>query len=164
MKTLLTVRHAKSGWGNIGEKDFDRTLNDRGKRDAPEMAMRLINRGIKIGAYICSPAKRAKMTCEAFCDMYRDDKNEIIFKEKLYHAPAHVFYQVIGELDIAADTIAVFAHNPGITDFVNGLSGTTIDNMPTCAIFAVQANITSWKDFEKAEKKFLFIDYPKIDQ
>jgi phosphohistidine phosphatase len=28
-------------------------------------------------------------------------------------------------------------------------------------MFAVQAAVDSWKDFAKAEKKFLFFDYPK---
>lgn len=162
MKTLLVVRHAKSSWANIGEADFDRSLNDRGKRDAPDMAMRLVNKKIRIDTFISSPAKRAKMTCEAFCSVYQRNKSEIIFVDKLYHAPSHVFYQVIDELETDADTIAIFAHNPGITDFVNGLcKNASTDNMPTCAVFAVQADIESWKDFGNAERKFLFMDYPK---
>jgi len=33
--------------------------------------------------------------------------------------------------------------------------------MPTCAIFAVQANVEQWKDFDNAAKTFWFFDYPK---
>jgi phosphohistidine phosphatase len=36
-----------------------------------------------------------------------------------------------------------------------------VDDMPTCAIFALQAETDSWKDFAEAEKIFLFFDYPK---
>ena len=36
MKQLLLIRHAKSDWGNASLSDFDRPLNERGKRDAPE--------------------------------------------------------------------------------------------------------------------------------
>jgi phosphohistidine phosphatase len=36
-----------------------------------------------------------------------------------------------------------------------------IDNMPTCGVFAVSADINTWKDFENANKTFLFFDYPK---
>ena len=107
MKSLLIIRHAKSDWGSPYEKDFDRKLNDRGKRDAPEMAKRLLKKDIKI------------------------------------------------------DSIAVFGHNPGATSFVNLLTGTQVDNMPTCAVFAVKAAIKHWKDFEAAEKTFWFFDYPK---
>ena len=38
MKTLYLVRHAKSSWENRNISDFERSLNDRGKRDAPFMA------------------------------------------------------------------------------------------------------------------------------
>jgi phosphohistidine phosphatase len=33
--------------------------------------------------------------------------------------------------------------------------------MPTCGIFAVKIETTTWKDFVKADKSFWFFDYPK---
>ena len=41
MKTLILVRHAKSSWDDAGLSDFERPLNERGKKDAPAMADRL---------------------------------------------------------------------------------------------------------------------------
>jgi len=41
MKTLLLIRHAKSSWDQPGLSDFDRPLNERGKKDAPVMAKRV---------------------------------------------------------------------------------------------------------------------------
>jgi phosphohistidine phosphatase len=41
MKRLTLVRHAKSDWSLPGQQDWDRVLNKRGQRDAPEMARRL---------------------------------------------------------------------------------------------------------------------------
>ena len=52
MKTLLLVRHAKSDWGNPALEDFERPLNERGKRDAPAMAKRLLEKKIKIDAIL----------------------------------------------------------------------------------------------------------------
>ena len=67
-KTLLIIRHAKSSWDAAGTlTDFERPLNERGKKDAPEMAARLKKRNIKVDAFISSPAKRAKKTAELFC-------------------------------------------------------------------------------------------------
>jgi phosphohistidine phosphatase len=60
LKFLLLVRHAKSDWNDPLQKDFDRPLNERGKRDAPLMAHRLLDKNISIDAFIASPAKRAK--------------------------------------------------------------------------------------------------------
>ncbi|MEJ7610667.1 MAG: histidine phosphatase family protein [Ferruginibacter sp.] len=162
MKRLVVVRHAKSSWADIGQKDFDRPLNDRGKKDAPVMGERMLDAGVKINAFVSSPAKRALQTCKAFAEAYGKDKAGIILVEKLYHAPSDIYFEAIKEFDDAHNNVAVFGHNPGITDFVNSLcKDKHIDNMPTCAVFSVQADVSRWKDFEDAEKEFLFFRTPK---
>lgn len=159
-KTLLVIRHAKSSWDIGTFNDFERPLNDRGKRDAPEMAKRLKEKNVLIDAFIASPAKRAKKTAEYFIEEYSRAKDDIVFVSKLYHAPAQVFSEVLEELPDHFNTIAVFSHNPGITEFVNLLTEVRLDNMPTCGIFAVKV-LGQWKDFRKIKKEFLFFDYPK---
>lgn len=62
MKQLLLVRHAKSSWANSGQSDFDRPLNERGHKDAPMMAKRIMDRGIHIDLVISSNAVRALTT------------------------------------------------------------------------------------------------------
>ena len=79
MKQLLLVRHAKSSWADFSVKDFDRPLNDRGKKDAPEMAKRLRDKDIDIDVFITSPGKRAKKTAEIFVKEYKQEKGDIIF-------------------------------------------------------------------------------------
>jgi len=164
MKQLLLVRHAKSDWSTPSLGDFDRPLNDRGKRDAPDMANRLLDKKIKIDAFIASPAKRAKKTASIFAKEYKVDKDDIIFKEELYAASVAAFYEVICNVSDKFDTIAIFSHNPGITDFANALTDARIDNIPTCGIFAVKIKTKHWKNFEEADKEFLFADYPKAEQ
>ena len=161
MKSLLIVRHAKSSWDLSTPNDFDRPLNDRGKKDAPAAAKRLIKKGIQIDAFISSPAKRAKKTAKYFMAEYGLDKDKIILIPELYEAHYTVFYDVIRDLNDKYQSAAIFSHNPGITEFVNTLSEMKIDNMPTCAVFAVHADIESWQQFKEAEKKFWFFDYPK---
>lgn len=161
MKQLLLVRHAKSSWADFSVKDFDRPLNDRGKKDAPEMAKRLLERKIEIDAFIASPAKRARKTAEAFIKEYGEKKKEIIFHDSLYLASPSVFFDVISQTPDDAKTIAVFSHNDGITAFANMLTDTRIDNIPTCGIFAVKIHVDNWSDFSSAEKEFWFFDSPK---
>jgi phosphohistidine phosphatase len=164
MKQLLLIRHAKSDWSTPSLGDFDRPLNDRGKRDAPVMAQRLLDKKVMIDAFIASPAKRAKRTASIFAKEYDRDKDEIIFIEELYGAPLTVFYDVIAEAKDKFDTIAIFSHNPGITDFANSLTDVTIDNIPTCGIFAIKIKAKHWSEFKEAEKEFWFSDYPKAGQ
>ncbi len=160
-KRLLLIRHAKSDWGDFSLSDFDRPLNERGKKDAPAMAQRLLDKKIKIDAFISSPAKRAKKTAAFFTEKYKRDKEDIIFYQELYAAAEHVFYDVIAEIKNKFDCIAVFSHNPGITDFANQLTDARIDNISTCGIFAIKIECDNWADFRNAKKEFWFFDYPK---
>lgn len=162
MKHLIIVRHAKSSWAKFGQADFDRPLNERGMKDAPEMAKRLLKRNVMIDLFISSPAKRAITTCELFCKQNGLQQNIIVQADELYHAPPHIFYNVVEGLDDAFTTVALFAHNPGITDFVNSLeTEVKIDNMPTCGVFEVRADVHYWKHFAAATKHFTYFDYPK---
>ena len=163
MKSLIFIRHAKSSWDDAAVADFDRPLNKRGTNDADVMAKRLIKRIDKIDAFISSPALRAKTTAEKFITAYGKNKNDIIFGRGLYHSSEFYFGELINKIDDSFNTVAIFSHNPGITDFVNTLTASiTTDNMPTCGIFAVKATIDSWKEFAKAKKDFQFYDYPKL--
>lgn len=161
MKTLILVRHAKSSWAVVGQKDEERPLNHRGKKDAPVMAERLKEKIKKVDVFVSSPAKRAKKTAKYFAEAYGVDKHDIKIEEQLYEAGVTDFYAVVKSLPDKKETAALFSHNPGITEFVNALSTMHLDNMPTCGVFAVSAAVDSWAQFAEAEKEFLFFDYPK---
>lgn len=161
MKQLIIVRHAKSSWALSGQDDFDRPLNDRGHRDAPVMATRLVQKNIQIDAFVASPANRALTTAQYFAKAYGRKKEEVLQFPELYHALPATFYEVITQMDDRYTTVAIFSHNPGITAFANMLTNASIDDMPTCAVFGVSAETDSWRDFTDAVKSFWFFDYPK---
>ena len=161
MKQLLLIRHAKSSWANSGQDDFERPLNDRGKRDAPLMAEKLIEKNYRPDALISSTAVRALATATYFAEIMDFKKKDIIQVPELYHAPPKIFKEVIQALPDGLSTVAIFAHNPGITEMANELTNIQIDNLPTCGMFGVEADVKSWKSFLDAEKSFLFFYYPK---
>lgn len=161
MKTLLLIRHAKSSWDDPGLSDFERPLNDRGKKDAPNMAERLYERGFKVDAFVSSPARRARKTAEQFAKKFKKEKADLVLKTELYMAAEDNFNDVVSKLDNDFDCVAVFSHNPGITDFANSLTEARIDNIPTTGIFAVSVEAKKWNKFKDSKKNFLFFDYPK---
>ena len=161
MKTLLLIRHAKSSWDSAALEDFERPLNERGKNDAPRMARQLLKNKVKIDAFVSSPAKRARKTAEFFIEAYNRKEKEIILVPELYEATVKNFKVVVGVLDEDNDTVAIFSHNPGITSFANTLTDLTIDNMPTCSIFAVKSLANSWPAFLEDKREFWFFDFPK---
>lgn len=161
MKTILLIRHAKSSWDNFSLSDEERPLNERGKKNAPEMAKRLIKKNIPIDVILSSPAKRAATTAELFAKEYDIKKKSIILVPDLYMASQDAFVRTIRNAPVNAQSIAIFSHNDGITQFANALSDTRIDHMPTSSVFAVKADIQAWSDFQPGETKFYFFDYPK---
>ncbi len=161
MKTLLLIRHAKSDQSFFGN-DFDRPLNERGLKDAPAMAEKLLRKNIELDALISSPALRAKTTAEIFAATYKLSLNEIIFKPELYHASKKVLNEVVRGLSNDWNHVAIFCHNPGITYFADALvEEVSIDNMPTCGVFAVNIHVNNWNEFTAGNNSFLFFEWPK---
>jgi phosphohistidine phosphatase len=161
MKTLLLVRHAKSSHSAGLSSDFDRPLNDRGFREAAEMGKKLFKNRTPIDQFVSSPALRAKTTAELFADEYHCKMKEINFIPSLYDAAPDDFLEAIQDIQDNFQSIALFSHNPGITEFASSLTNTHITQMPTCSVFAVSAAVDSWKEFAGSEKKFLFFYRPE---
>ncbi|MEO9004160.1 MAG: histidine phosphatase family protein [Ginsengibacter sp.] len=161
MKTLLIVRHAKSGWDDDSLSDFERTLTDRGKSDAIMMARRLIEKSIGIEAFVSSSARRAQQTAKIFMNEYATTEKSPLLIPSLYEGSVKDFNTAINSFNDESDVVALFAHNPGVTDFVNSTECSPIYNMPTCAVFGMAIETSHWKEFRKAKKEFLFFDYPK---
>lgn len=160
MKSLYLVRHAKSNQ-ELGVEDFERPLNERGKKDAPAMGKRIRSRELTIDTFVSSPARRARQTAELFARKYGFDETDIRYVPELYLANPDALKKAIEKIDDRYQSAALFAHNPGITELANVLTNIRIDNMPTCGIFAVTIRTNRWADFMQAEKEYLFFDYPK---
>lgn len=125
------------------------------------MAKRVKEKGIELDHLISSPAKRARKTAKYFAEEFEFKKEDVDLIEALYGATQTEFLQTIKDIDDKFNAVALFSHNPGITDFAYSLTNVRVDDMPTCAIFALQIETETWKDFMNAEKNFLFFDYPK---
>jgi phosphohistidine phosphatase len=162
MRRLTLVRHAKSDWSLPGQQDWDRALNRRGQRDAPEMARRLRGRRLKPDRILTSPAVRAVTTATILARELKVDARRIAQDERLYLASAPVMLAVVRELGGDAAHLMVFGHNPGITEFANRLSaGDQIDNLPTCGVFTATFDVGNWDTLEWGCGEDAEFDYPK---
>ncbi|MFA6058040.1 MAG: histidine phosphatase family protein [Taibaiella sp.] len=164
-RTLILIRHAKSDWGSMSLKDYDRPLNQRGKKDAHEMGRRLREKhNIIPDLIISSPAVRAASTAKLIAAEVGYDPEQIRWVEKLYHCPAEVFEEIITAGDIADDikTVFIVAHNPGISLFAHyAIPALILEDMPTCGIVGLTFNATHWSDYANTKHVPLFFDYPK---
>ena len=113
---------------------------------------------------ISSSAKRAAQTAKKIALAVGYDFNNIKWEEKLYHCAPSVFEDLVCAVDNKIMTVFIVAHNPGITEFVNGLSlEFSIDNMPTCGVVGAIIDCDEWSGFPLAKRKVFLYEYPRKD-
>jgi phosphohistidine phosphatase len=164
MKTVYLVRHAKSSWENTDLADFDRPLNERGKIDAQRMGKRLKEKEIVPDIILSSPAKRALSTAKRIANAIGYDKEKIKTDRSLYHADEDELLNAIRSVNDKLDCIAIFGHNPGLTDFANSMNhqrSPYIDNLPTCGVVAFSFAVASWRQIDFGKGEMFLYDFPK---
>ena len=161
MKKLYIIRHAKSSWSDLTLSDFDRPLNERGERDAPRMGKRLKEKQITPDLLLSSPAKRAIATAEYIAHAMNYPIQNIKTDRKLYHADEDGMLNIVKSINNKHDEVLIFGHNPGLTEFVNRLTNSKIENIPTCGIAACTFHADSWNLITWNSGELKFFDYPK---
>lgn len=158
MKRLMIVRHAKSDWDNANLSDFDRPLNHRGQQAAPEMAGRLLKKGLIPQYLLSSPAVRAKTTANIFAKTL--NLAEPTYNRSIYEASHKTLLQIINGLPDAYNFVALFGHNPGLSSLLFSLTGEMRD-MTTCTVAIVDFDLDSWKMVSSDTGALSYYDYPK---
>jgi phosphohistidine phosphatase len=160
-KTLYLARHAKSSWHATTARDHDRPLNERGQRDAPMMAKRLVARSACPQGIVSSSATRAVATAELIGGILDLEPHAVSRDERLYAACAITFLAVLRELDPRHDVAMVVAHNPTVHEVITMLTGVQIDRVPSCAIATIQFPGASWDAIKTGGGDLVDFDYPK---
>ena len=161
MKILTIVRHAKSSWKETGLRDRDRPLNKRGKRDAPVMGKRLHEYGIRPSLIVSSPANRAWTTAKIIANELSYPLEFMEQDEDLYLSSVDRILDVIASQDDGINSLMIFGHNPGFTDFANFLSPGLTQNLPTAGVVCVEIDQDSWSLYERPKTRLLVHDWPK---
>ena len=144
MKTLYLLRHAKSSWKEADVADFDRPLNERGRRAAPFMGRLLQTRGSSLEQIISSPARRARKTAELFKEA-GEFRAEIAFDDRIYEASPTSLLYVVGGTDDTVNSLMLVGHNPGMEGLIQVLTGQS-EAMPTAALAVIEIDVDSWTD------------------
>jgi phosphohistidine phosphatase len=162
MRTLYLIRHAKSSWENVLQTDFDRPLNTRGLRDAPAMGRFFYARGEPVDLFVSSPAVRAHTTALCVAEAFSVRAEDVVQEPRLYLANAAAWLEVVHDLPNEAKSVALFAHNPGISEFCERLTQGGLGELSTCAIVRIDAPVTQWAKVSKGECTLVWNDRPKL--
>jgi phosphohistidine phosphatase len=142
-RTLLLMRHAKSDWNDANLSDFDRPLNNRGRRSAPLMAQWLAEHDLVPDIVLSSTARRARETAEIVIQTLQYS-GPTQWSERLYHASPATLTEAIEQGDNNCRRLLLVAHNPGMESLVSSL-GETFAAMPTAAIAWFEFESETWK-------------------
>ncbi|MFK7915178.1 MAG: histidine phosphatase family protein [Pseudomonadales bacterium] len=135
MKHLWIIRHAKSSWADSGQADFERDLNQRGERDGLRMQAHLETLAHAPQWLWCSSAQRAQRTAQFVRTGFSIPNAYCQTLAELYHADAYQLLDVLQRTPAEITSVAVVAHNPGLTDLVNSLGDTAVtSNLPTFGV------------------------------
>ena len=159
MKKLIIIRHSKSSWKDLSLGDFHRPLNRRGKSDGPIMANFLSRKINKICFLHSSSSVRTFETSKFFIDRIKFDK--IKYDYSLYHSSSFSILNLIRNYSDNFSSVAIIAHNPGLTNLINELTNIYIDNLPTTGIAEIDFNCLKWNDISSKNSNLIEIKFPK---
>lgn len=171
MKRLGLLRHAKSEDYLPRGRDFDRGLNDKGRRAAKVMGAHL---GKEIDAFdmvVGSPAVRVQETLDiAMAAMGDTAPKKRLDDRLLYLATPENLADVAARHAGDCDGLLLVAHNPGLADFVlervpdndeNPLREEVAIKYPTGAFSLLEFDIADWSELPEAEGRLVTLVRPR---
>jgi len=117
MKTLTLLRHAKSGWDDLVQRDFDRPLNAKGARAAMTIGRQMRSLGMTFDHVVASPAERVIETVAHLSAGY-GRTIEPVWDRRFYLASTAMLLDLIHALPEEADRVLMIGHNPGLEELV----------------------------------------------
>ncbi len=133
MKKLYLLRHAKSSWDDPHCRDYDRSLNARGRRQARAMGKFFQEKAFKIDGILCSGALRTRETLELLLESYHF-RGEIEYRDEIYASSLSGLKELIRQSKW--DSLLLIGHNPEIESLAGDLTGHTL-TMPTCQLAVI---------------------------
>ncbi|NLZ91797.1 MAG: histidine phosphatase family protein [Clostridiales bacterium] len=147
MKKLYLLRHAKSSWSNPALRDYDRPLNDRGRRQARAMGEFFQENAFEIDGIFCSGAQRTRETLDLLLESY-DYRGEIEYKDEIYAASVSTLKDLIRQVNF--DSLLLIGHNPEIEALAEDLTGQLLI-MPTCMLAVIDMEEGKFEIFTRPE-------------
>ena len=150
--TLILTRHAKSSWGDPKLDDFDRTLNERGRRSADVIGAWLTAHGYLPDLVLVSGARRTVETWSRMAHHFPETAT-MESNPALYLASAQTILGVLRTQ--TAPTCMIVCHNPGIADFARRIVAKQpphprFNDYPTGATSIIRFEATDWSAIEWA--------------
>lgn len=169
MKLLGLFRHAKSDWHDAKARDFDRGLNERGRKGAELMGQHIVAHGVPWQRVLASPAVRVAETIELASKAAQIDV-PVIWDRRIYLASSVILSEVLHEVPDKVQSVLMVGHNPGLEDLIFDLvpdDGTcplrakVEEKFPTAAFAVLECDIDRWSDLHDGCARFVHLMRPR---
>jgi phosphohistidine phosphatase len=159
MKTLFLLRHAKSNSSAAGLPDFDRALNDRGRKEALAVGTFIREQKLGLDLALSSPAVRARETTELVLESAALPL-EVRYDQRIYEAGPLRLLEVISQVEEDRSTVLLVGHNPGMEELLQLLTGST-EHMATGTLAKIDFKAASWSKVLEEKGSLDWIVKPK---
>jgi len=145
-KTLLLIRHAEAGWDDLGQEDITRTLTKRGIQQAHHTANHIHSEGLLPDAIFSSTAQRTLQTSQILASDIAYPIENIVWHDALYLAETCVLLDITRQSDDSIHTLAIVAHNPGLSEFAMQLLNEPVPDMSPATVMAISWQVQHWQE------------------
>lgn len=156
-RTLLIIRHAKGDWG-APTNDFDRPLNEQGRRDAPAVGSWLVEHELAVDFAVVSPSTRTVDTWELAAASLASPP-PIALDQEVYLGSMDEYVRSLSE-NVPADAkvAAIVGHSPTCGQLAEWLTAGAGNpeararkrtKFPTAAVAQVEISVP-WSELARA--------------
>jgi len=154
MKRLTLLRHAKSGWDDPVARDFDRPLNEKGKRGARTIGHYLREHGLHYDRIAGSPAVRVVETLEEVAAALGETIAPA-WDKRIYLASCVTLLDVVHDTPDDVGSLLMVGHNPGLEDLIlmlvpdkagDAARDQVEEKFPTASIAEIEFDADRWED------------------
>ena len=151
MRRLMLLRHAKAERSLPGEQDRERTLMERGCKDAAQIGAYIATHALIPDRVLVSPAVRTQETWKCASAAFRPAPGATTV-ERLFGATAQTIVAAIEGVPGSAHTLLVIGHNPGLHELAMLLIASgdietreqLAEKLPTSGLVIVDFAIDEW--------------------
>ncbi len=164
LKILHVVRHAKSSWDYESIADIDRTLKEKGIRDAYNISRKLKLNKLIPEKILTSPANRALHTALIFARVLEFPPDRIEISDDLYESSTDKILELIRKTDEKYGSVMICGHNPNTTEIANCFLKNQLDNVPTSGVVTLIFKSESWAGINRKNLEDHLFNFPKKDE
>lgn len=169
LRTLVLLRHAKSGWIDDSTDDFYRPLAKRGLNAAPRMGAFIARQNLTPTLALCSSAARARQTLALVVpELSTPPATE--YRRDFYLADPDTLLTALQNISVDVDCALLVGHNPEVHELAAELtkSGEREDiaalseKFPTAAVAILSFRAASWRQLQFASCHLSAFMTPKL--